>query len=289
MNTTLNEFQVKKIEINGISLHTVIAGSKSAKKTLILLHGFPDFWYGWINVIKGLKEHFRLIIPDMRGYNLSDKPEKVEDYHIDLLVRDVKKLAEYFNLKEFSLIGHDWGGVVAWVFSERYPDMLNNLVILNAPHPKIFQKKLQTDPDQQRASYYISKFLKSNDVDFLFEDNFSWLRRAVFEEIKNQRDFTEIDQERYIEAWSKPNALKSGVNYYRANMNFDKLSGIIDVPTLVIWGMKDRALLPSQLDGLSEYVKDLTIVESKNSSHWIMFEDPKIIIDNIKSLFTGPD
>lgn len=271
------------IKLNGIKLHTILVGPEHAKESLILLHGFPDFWYGWKNIITGLKKQFKLIIPDMRGYNLSDKPEKVEDYHIDLLVKDIKKLAEYFDLKEFSLIGHDWGGVVAWVFSERHPDMLKNLVILNAPHPKIFQERLQTDPDQQKASYYIFKFLKADNVDFLFEDDFSWLRRAVFEEIKNQQYFTEIDQERYIEAWSQPNALKSGVNYYRANLNFDELSGTIDVPTLVIWGMKDRALLPSQLDGLSDYVKDLTVVESKNSSHWIMFDDPELIIRNIRT------
>ncbi|MHA2075570.1 MAG: alpha/beta fold hydrolase [Candidatus Hodarchaeales archaeon] len=109
------------------------------------------------------------------------------------------------------------------------------------------------------------------------------MRRAVFEENQNRQVFTEIDQERYIEAWSQPNALKSGVNYYRANLNFDELSGIVDVPTLVIWGMKDRALLPSQLDGLSDYVKDLTVVESKNSSHWIMFDDPELIIRNIRT------
>ncbi|MHA1966219.1 MAG: alpha/beta fold hydrolase [Candidatus Hodarchaeales archaeon] len=283
MNPTFNEIEEKNIEVNNITLHTVIINPNAAKTPLILLHGFPDFWYGWKNVIKGLQEHFRIIIPDMRGYNLSDKPEKVEDYHIDLLVKDIKMLAEYFDLKEFSLIGHDWGGVVAWVFSERHPDMLKNLVILNAPHPKIFQKKLQTDPDQQRASYYIFKFLKTDNVDFLFEDDFRWLRRAVFEENQNRQVFTEIDQERYIEAWSQPNALKSGVNYYRANLNFDELSGIVDVPTLVIWGMKDRALLPSQLDGLSDYVKDLTVVESKNSSHWIMFDDPELIIRNIRT------
>ncbi len=117
----------------------------------------------------------------------------------------------------------------------------------------------------------------------MFEHNFRWLKRAVFEEIKNQHNFTENDQEKYIEAWSQPNALKSGVNYYRANLNFDKLSGIIDVPTLVIWGMKDRALLPSQLEGLSDYVKDLTVVKSKNSSHWIMFEDPELIVRNIQT------
>ena len=125
------------IETNGIKLHTIIVGSG---EPIILLHGFPEFWYGWKNIILGLKSKFKLIVPDMRGYNLSDKPEGVDNYKVSILVEDIKGLAESLNLGKFYLVSHDWGGVVGWIFAEMYPEFLKGLIILNAPHPKIFQK-----------------------------------------------------------------------------------------------------------------------------------------------------
>ncbi|MFX1535019.1 MAG: alpha/beta fold hydrolase [Promethearchaeota archaeon] len=280
MKELFNEIEEQFIETNGIHLHTIIIGSG---EPLILLHGFPDFWYGWKNVILGLKDKFKLIIPDMRGYNLSDKPKGTNNYNLKILVEDIRGISETLNIDKFNLAGHDWGGVVAWAFAEKYPTKLTKLIILNAPHPKIFQEKLRTDKAQQKASFYIFKFLEPEGESFLFENDFMWLKMAVFDSMKNKKDFTDLDKQKYLEAWSQPDTILNGVNYYRANLSFDEWTGVINVPTLVIWGMKDAALLPQLLEGLSDYVKDLKIVKSEHSSHWIMHDDPELVNVNIEN------
>lgn len=278
----INEIETKFITTNGVKLHTVIIGSG---EPLVLLHGFPDFWFGWAPIIPELKKSYRLIIPDMRGYNLSDKPQGKENYLIEILIEDLKGLIDELNLKQIYLGAHDWGAVVAWVFAEKYPEKVKKLAILNGPHPKIFQHNLRTDKEQQKASFYIFEFQKPRGEKFVIVDNFKALKAAVFRTAKNKSAFDEFTKEKYIEAWSQPNAIISGVNYYRANFNFDKLTGIIKVPTLVIHGMQDTAVLPQNLDGLSEYVEDLKIIRVENSSHWVIHDQPEIIISNFKMFF----
>ncbi|MGB5910642.1 MAG: alpha/beta hydrolase [Promethearchaeia archaeon] len=277
----LKEIEEKYISVNDIKLHTVIIGSG---EPLVLLHGFPDFWYGWKNIIPKLKDDFELIIPDLRGYNLSDKPKGIRKYRIELLVDDIYALSEKLNLGSFFLAGHDWGALISWAFAEKYPKKVKKLAILNGPHPKIWQEKLRTDKDQQKASYYIFEFLKPDGEKFLYENDYKWLRWAVFEGLINKKDFTETDKQKYLDAWSQPNAILSGVNYYRANLNFDDWTGIISVPTLVIHGMQDKAVLPQVLDGLSEYVKDLTVVKI-NAPHWVMHDKPELIVANFQKFF----
>ncbi|MBY8980719.1 MAG: alpha/beta hydrolase [Candidatus Lokiarchaeota archaeon] len=271
-----DEIEEKMIETNGIKLHTVIIGEGPP---LVLLHGFPDFWYGWKNVINGLKKYYKLIIPDMRGYNLSDKPEGVENYKIKFLMDDLKGLIETLKLGKIFLAGHDWGGIVAWAFAEKYPELLKKLAILNAPHMKIFQQKLRTDKKQQKASYYIYEFLKPDGEKFLFENDSKWLKFAVF-----QKNFTEFDKKQYLGAWTQE-AILGGVNYYRANISFKDWKGNITVPTLVVHGMKDIAVLSSVLEGLSDYVDDLKIVRVENSSHWVMNDQPELVVSAFKEFF----
>jgi len=273
------EIEEKFIETNEITLHTIIIGSG---RPLILLHGFPDFWYGWKNIILGLKADYQLIIPDLRGYNLSEKLEGVENYKLNILVNDIKGLIEALRLSNVILIGHDWGGVVAWGFAEKYPRMLHKLIILNAPHYKIFQNKLMTDKAQQKASSYIFAFQKKGAENILSEKDYRVLKIAVFKSAFRKDAFTEFDKNKYIDAWSQPKALLCGINYYRANLDFKEWTGIIDVPTLVIWGLKDTALLPQVLDGLSDFVKNLKIIYSEMSSHWILHDDPQLVIKSIK-------
>jgi len=278
-----NEIEEKFIETNGIKLHTIIAGSG---EPLILLHGFPDFWYGWKNVISGLKDEFKLIVPDMRGYNLSEKPEGIENYTLDILIEDIKGLSEKLGFNEFNLVGHDWGGMVSWALAEKYPEILKKLIVLNAPHPKIFRKLITKDNDQKKASGYIGRFLKEGE-NFLFENNFQALQLSVFGTAKNKKAFSEFDKEKYIEAWSQPGALTGGVNYYRANRRYEEWSGIINVPTLVIFGMKDMFVLPKVLEGLEDFIKDLKIVRIKNASHWVMHDDPELVNSSIQSFLKG--
>ena len=270
----MNDIQEKHIKTNDITLHTIIVGKG---RPLILLHGFPDFWYGWKSVIPELKDKFKLIIPDMRGYNLSDKPKGIQKYKIKYLVDDIKGLIEALDLENTYIAGHDWGGTVAWAFAEKYPDLIQKLIILNSPHPKIFGSLLQTNKAQQKASFYIFKFLKPGGEQFLFEDNFKWLKTAIFGSLVNKKALDDFDKAQYIKAWSQPNAINNGVNYYKANTRFDDFTGIINVPTLVIHGMKDVALLPVILEGLEKYVKNLVLFKIPNASHWIMHEEPQLI------------
>ncbi len=274
-----NEIEEKYIKINGITLHTIITGSG---EPLILLHGFPDFWYGWKNIILGLKDKFQLIVPDMRGYNLSDKPDGIENYKLDILIEDIKGLSEKLGFTKFNLAGHDWGGMVSWALAEKYPEILKKLIILNAPHPKIFRKLITKDNDQKKASGYIVRFLKEGES-FLFENNFQALQLSVFGTAKNKKAFSEFDKEKYIEAWSQPGALTGGVNYYKANRSYEEWSGIINVPTLVIFGMKDIFVLPKVLEGLEDFIKDLKIVRIENASHWVMHDDPELVNSSIQS------
>lgn len=274
----LEGLEEKFIETNGLKLHTVITGKG---EPIVLLHGFPDFWYGWKNIIPGLKDEYKLIIPDMRGYNTSDKPEGEKNYTIDLLVKDIKGLCAALNLEKVTLAGHDWGGMVAWCLAEQYPNLLNKIIILNAPHPKIFLDSLISDKKQQQSSSYIFRF-QSEGGDFLKENNFQFLQLAVFAGARNPKAFTKEDKKRYFEAWSQPGAITAGVNYYRAFPTSYKGTGMIDVPTLVIWGMRDIFLRPKLLDRIPEFVKDLRVVRIEDSSHWILHDAPLDVIKLIK-------
>jgi len=176
--------------------------------------------------------------------------------------------------------------MVSWALAEKYPEILKKLIILNAPHPKIFRKLITKDNDQKKASGYIVRFLKEGES-FLFENNFQALQLSVFGTAKNKKAFSEFDKEKYIEAWSQPGALTGGVNYYRANRSYEEWSGIINVPTLVIFGMKDIFVLPKVLKGLENFIKDLKIVRIENASHWVMHDDPELVNSSIQSFLRG--
>ena len=284
MENLFDEITEEYVECyNGIKLHTIIIGNG---EPIILLHGFPDFWYGWKNVILGLKDDFKLIVPDTRGINLSDKPESEDDYKIDILVEDIKELANKLNIKEFTLVGHDWGGAIAWAFGYKYPKMLKKLIIINAPHPAIFRKKIEKNAKQRRSSGYIFQLLKPGGEQSLLKNDMMGLKAAVFGTTKKKNAFTEEDKQRYIETWSKPNSILCGVNYYRANRRIEQSAGIIDVPTLVIHGMKDIFVRSIVLEALPEYVKNLKIVKAENSSHWVNHDDPELVISSIKDFLS---
>jgi pimeloyl-ACP methyl ester carboxylesterase len=278
----LNEIKKEYITLDGLKLHVATIGNGPA---IILLHGFPDFWYGWKNIIQGLKNEYRLIIPDLRGYNLSDKPTNVDNYRMEFLIKDITDLADILGIDTFFLAGHDWGGVIAWCFAEKYPERVKKLMILNAPHPKIFQERLKSDKAQQRASFYIFEFLKPQGEKFVIENDYKWLKKAVFEGIINQKGFTNFDKNEYLKAWAQPGAIIGGVNYYRANTTFNNWTGYIKVPTIVIHGMKDVALLPSILDDLSKYVQELKIIRAENASHWILHDEPDLVVSTIRDFF----
>ena len=266
-----DEIEEKYIKTNGIKLHTVIIGHG---EPLILLHGFPDFWFGWKKLIPLIKDRYQLIIPDMRGYNLSDKPEGVEKYRIELLIEDIIGLIDHFGFESVYLAGHDWGGVLSWFVAEKYPNKIKKLAIINAPHLKIFQSKLKNDEAQKKASSYIFRFLQPDSEKIILANNFQVLRGGLKE-----------DEDKYMAAWSQPGSINCGINYYRANMEYEDWTGIIKMPTLVIHGMKDGAILPVVLDGLDKYVKNLKVVHAADSGHSAQKEDPEMVASEFRVFF----
>jgi pimeloyl-ACP methyl ester carboxylesterase len=275
------------IRVNGLRLHVVTAG----KGPLILfLHGFPEFWYEWKNQLAEFGKDHLAVAPDMRGYNLSDKPEALNQYKMNVLVEDIRGLADHFShQKKFVLVAHDWGGAVAWTFAMQHPEMLNRLVIVNAPHPGVFGRLLASDAAQQQASQYMLLFRSPQAEQNLAANNYAFLVRVVLEAGLKNGFFTDDDKLAYINAWSQPGALTGGLNYYRANEvgppalgqaaseargNFaaDPNNLVVKVPTLVIWGEKDTALLIQNLDGLERFVPQLTIKRIPDGSHWVIHE-----------------
>jgi pimeloyl-ACP methyl ester carboxylesterase len=273
----------------------VIAGEGDL---ILFAHGFPEFWYMWKDQIAEFAEDHQAVALDMRGYNLSSKPEGMENYQIDILTEDIRCLVEHTGHKKFTLVAHDWGGIVAWRFANKHPEYLDRLVIVNAPHPGVFARLFVDNPDQQAASQYMLLFRSPMAEEMLSADNCSALLSGIETEAARLSD---EDKRRYIEAWTQPGALTGGLNYYRA-MPFEPppageagSESVADflastpremleviVPTLVIWGEQDTALTIHNLDGLKEYVPDLTIKRVPEGSHWVVREQPQLINDLIR-------
>jgi pimeloyl-ACP methyl ester carboxylesterase len=289
-------FEHRYANVNNIRLHYVIAGKG---KLIMFLHGFPEFWYEWKNQLAEFGRDYQAVAPDMRGYNLSSKPAEVEQYRIKYLVNDVRALAEHLGHKKFILVAHDWGGGVAWPFAMRHPEYLEKLVIINAVHPTIFMRELRDNPVQQRASQYILTYRTPGAEGILSRNDYALLAGNLLADGLAQGYFTEGDKKAYIEAWSQPGALTGGLNYYRAahlgsftGERDDSLSSgpslsTVDVPTLVIWGEKDKWLLVGNLEGLERYVPNLTIRRIPDGSHWVIHEKPTLVNSYIREFVGG--
>src|SRR6266850_7282531 len=187
-------------EVNGQRLHYVTAGKG---KLIMFVHGFPEFWYEWQNQLAEFGRDYQAVAPDMRGYNLSSKPAEVDQYQVKYLVEDLRALAEKLGHKKFILVAHDWGGAVAWAFAIAHPDYLEKLVIINAPHPGVFQRELRDNPAQQKASQYMLMFRSAQAEQTLSANNYAALVEAVLGPGLKTGVFNEADKQAYIEAWSQ--------------------------------------------------------------------------------------
>ena len=286
----MSVFQSQYAAVNGIRLHYVSVG---AGKLVMFVHGFPEFWGEWENQLTTIGKDHQAVAPDMRGYNLSSKPADVEKYHVKDLIEDLRALAEYLGHEKFIMVAHDWGGAVAWSFAMRYPDWLEKLIIINSPHPAVFARELLHNPAQQKASEYMLTFRTPEAERILSENNYAGLMQAL-SQFGSKWEMTEEARLKYIKAWSRPGALTGGLNYYRMSPLYpptskndeEKIKGILNlahemlevkVPTLVIWGEQDQALLTGNLEGLGEYVSHLTIRRIPDGSHWVTHEQPELI------------
>ncbi|MFZ9407206.1 MAG: alpha/beta fold hydrolase [Burkholderiaceae bacterium] len=272
----------------GIRLHCAEAGTPGAP-LIVFLHGFPEFWGTWKDILPRFAQNWFAVAPDMRGYNLSSKPTELADYRIEPLVADIEGLVTALGYQDCVLVAHDWGGAVGWAVAISKPQRVRRLVILNAPHPVPFARLLASDPDQQKASTYMA-FLRSEGSEAqLCANGFAMLESFLFAGAAAPHWYDQATREAYHAAWGQPGAIKGGVNYYRATalrsgaakpLNLDPRAFMVNMPTRVIWGERDRALLPALLTGLDEVVPDLEIVKLPKASHWLTHEEP----DRVASL-----
>jgi len=306
-------------DVNGVRIHYAIARPANEEsavpipqaragdaKLIIFLHGFPEFWYAWRKQLEEFGRDFIAVAPDMRGYNLSSKPAAVEEYDIGKLVGDVRALVEHLaavhhrRAVKCFLVGHDWGGIVAWATAMACPEVVERLVIINAPHPKIFERELRENPKQQEASQYMLVFRSPQAEAMMSANNFALMQETILGEGMRQGHISEADRKAYVEAWSQPGALTGGLNYYRAaevgpapgghdafKMKYPTASFEVKAPTLVIWGEKDPYLLTDNLDGLEQYVPKLTVERIPDATHWVVHEKPARVNQLIRNFLTA--
>jgi pimeloyl-ACP methyl ester carboxylesterase len=244
---------------NGVKIHFVEQGKGPL---LVLIHGFPDYWYTWRDQMPALAEHFHVVAIDQRGYNLSDKPDKVEDYAIPKLVGDVEAVLKHFNQDKAVIVGHDWGGIVAWTFAMMHPEKTDRLIILNLPHPKGLARELANNPDQQKNSQYARNFQQPDAAKHVkVEMLIGWVKEPEA-------------REKYKEALGR-SSMEGMLNYYKANYpkppyKDEREFQPVKCRVLMIHGLDDKALLPGALNDTWKWVeKDLTLVTVPHAGHFV--------------------
>ncbi|MCJ8190948.1 alpha/beta fold hydrolase [Sphingomicrobium aestuariivivum] len=277
----------------GISLNVATAGPGDARP-VILLHGFPESHRTWRGIVPLLEDRFRLIMPDQRGFGGSDKPHDLDDYRTDKAIADLLALAEALGHDRFSLVGHDWGGAVAWAAALRGGPHIERLAIINSPHPLIFQKTLIDDPAQREASQYMRRFRETAMEEHIREMGLETFFEKSFAPHVDLASIPDEDRRAYLEEWGGERALEGMLAWYRAGpilvpaMDEEDvpypdwvMTGVpkIRIPTLVVWGMKDPALLPCQLDGLDALVEDLTVKKIDDAGHFVPWEKPEPVAE----------
>lgn len=284
-------------DINGVRLHYVTAGRGPL---MLFVHGFPQFWHAWSELLPEFARDHTVCAPDMRGINLSGKPDGVKAYHVTRQSEDLRQLIRHLGFERCVLVAHDWGGACAWHFASKHPECVEKLVIVNAPHPVTFARELRDNPAQRQASDYM-RLLRSDQAERVLSANDFEKLAALFRDWGRGGGAGAAPETiaLYREAWRQPGALTAALNYYRASplcppgpgepMTVPELRAadfIVRVPTLVIWGERDSALLPGLLDGLDACVPDLRIERVAEGSHWVIQEFPQRVAGAIRG-FVG--
>jgi len=277
------------IQVNGIQLHYVEEGEG---ELVILLHGFPEFWYSWRKQIPVLSKKYRVVAPDMRGYNLSDKPQSVSDYKIDILARDIAELIKALGEKKAIIVAHDWGGAVAWVVATMYPELVSKLAVLNIPHPAEMKKALMGfNLAQWKKSYYIFLFqLPRLPERFIGRDLKAFFTKAFtsFAPAGKPAGITDEEIAKYVEAYSRRGMLTGAINYYRAT--FRQLGGLhvqgkLPMPVLMIWGEQDKALGKELTYNTKNYCNNLEVIYDPGSGHFIQHDNPGLVNEKLLRFF----
>jgi pimeloyl-ACP methyl ester carboxylesterase len=265
-------------DVGDVRLHYAECGS--GDDLVILLHGFPEFWYSWRHQLPVLGRQYHVVAPDLRGYNLSDKPARIEDYRIEVLVEDIVGLIRYFGNDQAAIVAHDWGAGIAWALAQRHPELVSRLVAMQVPPPGAWRENFSLR--QLGKSWYMFFFqLPRLPERWASANDFAMVTRMYKETSVRNSAFTDADIAVYKEALRRPGALTAGLNYYRANV-FKSLfrggvetpdDGRIRVPTLFIYGEQDKAIIPETVRGLDRFIdapyRELRI---RDSGHWVQNE-----------------
>ncbi|MDY7232936.1 alpha/beta fold hydrolase [Hyalangium rubrum] len=288
-------------EINGIRMHYVTHGTG---EPILFLHGFPEYWGVWKPLLKEFSKDYRVIAPDLRGYNLTSRPRDVEQYRIQHLVADVRALAEHLGLRKFTLVAQDWGAFLGWSFAIRHPEYIRRFVSIDVTHPAIFDRELKENPYQQKASQYMLGILNNpHAAEELVANDFALPRKLLFEDaIHHGARLSEEDLAEWLTAWRQPGVFKAGHQYYQAarigppdGNGFPGGSNLLEdvpqekwkvnFPVLMLWAEKDPYLLEDCLRGLEVLAPNLTLHKVPGASHWLTLEKPQEVIQHLRDFF----
>jgi len=265
------------VSTNGIRLHVVQCGPADGPLVL-LLHGFPEFWYAWRHQIQALAQAgYRVWAPDQRGYNLSDKPEAVRDYTVDKLALDVIGLIDAARRRTAAVVGHDWGAAVAWHLAAHHAGIVRKVAVLNVPHPRVMARALRKNGQQMRKSWYMFFFQLPGLPELALRARCWWLVRQSLLRSSRPGTFSEADINEYVAAWEQPRAMHSMLSWYRAAVRHavDLLpTGRVKIPLHIIWGQKD-AFLQTELAEQSLALCDAGQLTYLPASHWVQHEEPE--------------
>ena len=292
MTANFAGWQHQFIETNDIRLHCVTQGEG---ELIILLHGFFEFWYSWRRQIPALSRDFKVVVPDLRGYNDSDKPQT--GYDLDTLSADIRGLVKSLGYEKAHIIGHDWGGAIAWHMAQTMPSVLDHLVIMSAPHPQQFQRAFLNNVDQLRRSWYVLASQLPGLPEAVLQQNLGQVIRFWFQEqVVRKGAFTKDDAKIYQAALEKPGALSAAINHYRQFLslpNWVKNLGsranlAIEAPTLVLWGQDDNLLsqrLLNDLDRLTAVSLERKLLP--DCGHWVQKEVPQTVNRELLAFLTA--
>jgi epoxide hydrolase 4 len=273
-------FEHTTLSVNGINLHVVYAGPQNGAP-LVLLHGFPEFWRGWAKQIPALVlAGYRVIVPDQRGYNLSDAPKDVRAYSIDTLSKDIIGILDHFGIEQTYLVGHDWGAAVAWTVAIQYPERVKKLGILNVPHPAVMMKFIGKSPKQMLKSWYIGFFQIPGLADWLMGlNNFAGVINMLKASGKPST-FSEADLDEYRKAYANAGGLTGMINWYRALMRFRPAmpnKARVEMPTLILWGRQDLALSAEMAQDSLKFCKNGELIYFENATHWVQHDQAEAV------------
>jgi len=268
-------------EVNDVTLHVVAAGDPD-DPLVVLLHGFPEFWCQWRDYVGPLVDAgYRVLVPDQRGYNRSDKPAGVPSYRITELSGDIVDLVATEDRESAHVIGHDWGAAVAWDLSLRHPETVDRLGIVNVPHPTVFRQTLRSNLAQLRKSWYMFFFQLPRVPEwYTRRDDYAFPVR-VMREGSRPGTFSEAALDRYCRAWAEDGALTAMINWYRALFRHpeEPPRERVEAPTLLVWGEDDQALVPEMAPRSLDHCADGRLERFPDATHWIVHEHPDRVTD----------